>query len=107
MKKHYFIMQRFDEFVQGNVASTLKQRDYKDVTDIIVEEQKTDSNRKYRVRRLTPTECLALQGLPKWWCDDIEGRSDTSTYRLAGNGIALPCAIDVLSRIAKEMRNTA
>lgn len=27
---------------------------------------------KYRVRRLTPTECARLQGFPDWWCDDLE-----------------------------------
>ena len=59
--------------------------------------------RKYIVRRLTPTECARLQGFPDWWCDGANG-SDTAQYKLWGNGIALPCAIDVLGRIAKEMR---
>ena len=98
---HYFSMQRFDEFKESAAASTLKQRDYKDVTDIVVEEREPKLNRKYIVRRLTPTESLSLQGLPKWWCDDIKGRSDTATYRLSGNGLALPCAIDVLYKITK------
>ena len=57
--------------------------------------------RKYIVRRLTPTECARLQGFPDWWCDGAEG-SDTAQYKLWGNGIALPCAVDVLRRIAKE-----
>ena len=25
----------------------------------------------YIVRRLTPTECAALQGFPRWWCKDL------------------------------------
>ena len=58
--------------------------------------------RKYIVRRLTPLECCRLQGFPDWWCDDVEG-SDSAQYRLWGNGIALPCAYDVLSRIAEEV----
>ena len=98
---HYFSMQRFDEFKESDAASTLKQRDYKDVTDIVVEEREPIQERKYIVRRLTPTESLSLQGLPKWWCDDVKGRSDTKVYRLSGNGIALPCAIDVLYKITK------
>ena len=24
------------------------------------------------LRRLTPTECARLQGMPDWWCDGIE-----------------------------------
>ena len=57
--------------------------------------------RKYIVRRLTPLECCRLQGFPDWWEDGAEG-SDSARYRMWGNGIALPCAADVLGRIAKE-----
>lgn len=60
--------------------------------------------RKYVLRRLTPLECLRLQGLPDWWVDNTNG-SDTAIYRMAGNGLAIPCAADVLGRIAKEMNN--
>lgn len=59
--------------------------------------------RKYIVRRLTPLECCRLQGFPDWWEDGVEG-SDSARYKMWGNGIALPCAYDVLSRIAKEMK---
>jgi len=60
-------------------------------------------DRKYVLRRLTPLECLRLQGLPDWWCDGANG-SDSAIYKMAGNGLAIPCAYDVLERIAKEMR---
>ena len=60
--------------------------------------------RKYIVRRLTPTECLRLQGLPDWWCDGANG-SDSAIYKMAGNGLAIPCAEDVLRRIAEELEN--
>lgn len=59
--------------------------------------------RKYIVRRLTPTECARLQGFPDWWCDGADG-SDSAQYKMWGNGIALPCAADVLGRIAKAAR---
>jgi DNA (cytosine-5)-methyltransferase 1 len=58
--------------------------------------------RKYIVRRLTPLECCRLQGFPDWWEDGVEG-SDSARYKMWGNGIALPCAVDVLRRIAKEL----
>lgn len=51
------------------------------------------------VRRLTPTECMRLQGYPDGWSDigdyvDENGRlrkeADTAKYKAAGNSIALP-----------------
>jgi len=59
-------------------------------------------DRKYVLRRLTPMECARLQGFPDWWTDGVEG-SDSAKYKMWGNGIALPCAADVIGRIAKEM----
>lgn len=64
------------------------------------------NQRKYVLRRLTPTECLRLQGLPDNWCDDVNG-SDSAIYKMAGNGLAIPCACDILGRIAEEMRKDA
>ena len=59
-------------------------------------------DRKYVLRRLTPLECLRLQGLPDWWCDGANG-SDSAIYKMAGNGLAIPCAYNVLQRIATEL----
>lgn len=59
--------------------------------------------RKYIVRRLTPLECCRLQGFPDWWEEGVEG-SDTARYKMWGNGIALPCAADVLRRISKAWK---
>lgn len=60
----YFTQQRSDEFAQCEIASTESARQYKDATDLVVEHP-----RRYIVRRLTPTECLRLQGYPDDWCD--------------------------------------
>lgn len=57
-------------------------------------------SRKYVLRRLLPTECLLLQGFPKWWVDGANG-SDSAIYRAAGNSLAVPCAVDILGRIAR------
>lgn len=59
-----------------------------------------NKKRKYIVRRLTPTECARLQGFPDWWTDGANG-SDSAMYKLWGNGIALPCAEDVIGRIVR------
>ena len=64
--------------------------------------EETNPPRKYVLRRLTPLECCRLQGFPDWWTDGVEG-SDSAIYKMWGNGIALPCAADVLGRIAKEV----
>ena len=61
-----------------------------------------NKKRKYIVRRLTPTECARLQGFPDWWTDGADG-SDSAKYKLWGNGIALPCAYDVIGRCAKAL----
>lgn len=100
----YWTRQSHSEFVKAGVASALKNRDYKDFTDIVEEEQMDGEQKKYVLRRLTPVECARLQGFPDWWCDGADG-SDSAQYKLWGNGIALPCAVDVLGRIAEEIRS--
>lgn len=103
-----------------------------------------ESNLRYIVRRLTPTECARLQGFPDWWghpdqkedfTEDeyrfwlnvrnthavINGRTekqytkeqmlswynklhtDSSEYKMWGNGIALPNALYVMIGIRKEL----
>ena len=59
--------------------------------------------RCYIVRRLTPLECCRLQGFPDNWEDGVQG-SDSARYKMWGNGIALPCAADVIERIAREIK---
>ena len=100
----YWTRQSHSEFVGCGVASALKNRDYKDFTDIVQEEKMEQEDRKYVLRRLTPMECARLQGFPDGWCDGADG-SDSAQYKLWGNGIALPCAVDVLGRIVEEVRN--
>ena len=43
-----------------------------------------------RLRKLTPTECLRLQGFPDYWFDDIKGYSNTAAYKAIGNSMAVP-----------------
>ena len=102
---HYWTRQTHSLFIRGHAASALKNRDYKDFTDIVQEDKKMENapQRKYVLRRLTPLECLRLQGLPDWWVDGVQG-SDSAIYKMAGNGLAIPCAAFVLGRIAEELR---
>lgn len=54
-----------------------------------------------RVRRLTPTECERLMGLPDGWTiEGTEGKiSDTQRYKMAGNGVV----INVVEEIIKKL----
>ena len=57
-----------------------------------------------RVRKLTPTECERLQGLPDGYTDiEFKGKpaSDARRYKAIGNGMAQPCADFVLKQIVK------
>lgn len=60
-----FDMTAFGQYGNGEKSSTLKQRDYKDATDLCVETGKPP--RKWIVRRLMPVECARLQGFPDCW----------------------------------------
>jgi DNA (cytosine-5)-methyltransferase 1 len=49
-----------------------------------------------RIRRLTPTECMRLQGFPDNWCDGI---SDTQKYKCAGNAVT----VNVIQAIIEKL----
>lgn len=47
---------------------------------------------EYHLRRLTPTECMRLQGFPDGWCDiEFRGKpaTDTPKYKAAGNSMTV------------------
>ena len=55
------------------------------------------------VRRLTPTECARLQGMPDWWCADVP-HADAPEYKMWGNGMALPNILYVMEGIAENLK---
>ena len=79
---------------------------------IIVNERGDQVNEaKSVVRRLTPTECLRLQGFPDGWLDigdwedengHIRHESDSAKYKAVGNSIALPFWQWLARRICAE-----
>lgn len=87
-----------------NVTPTLQHRMGTVGNQVPIKVDIGEPPRKYIVRRLTPLECCRLQGFPDWWEDGVEG-SDSARYKMWGNGIALPCAVDVLGRI-KDGQNS-
>ena len=55
-----------------------------------------------RIRRLTPIECMRLQGFPDHWCDyaaDGTPISDTQKYKMAGNAVTVNVVEAVFRRI--------
>lgn len=92
----------FGDYKESDTASSCKQRDFKDATDLCTQ---------YGiVRRLTPLECERLQGFPDGWTDigawtDTKGQvhkesSDSARYRALGNSIAIPPWTYVLRRLS-------
>ena len=76
--------QGIGDYIESGVASSCKQRDYKDATDLVCGIQG-----EQQVRRLTPLECTRLQGFPDGWVD-LPGASDSAKYKALGNSIARP-----------------
>lgn len=122
-----------------------KERKGKRIYRLRIEGGNRMPEKRYRVRRLTPTECARLQGFPDTWGHPepketmtpeevefwnearrvraaIDGktakpmtaeqltkwynslRTDSSEYKMWGNGIALPNAAFVLGRVAEALR---
>jgi len=51
-----------------------------------------------KIRRLTPTECMRLQGFPDDWCDGL-GISDTQKYKVAGNAVTTNVVRDIMIKL--------
>ena len=49
-----------------------------------------------KIRRLTPTECERLMGLPDQW---TEGVSDSQRYKLCGNGVVVNVVEEIIKRL--------
>ena len=97
-------MNGFGDYRDANVASSCKQRDFKDSTDLAITNMV--------VRRLTPLECTRLQGYPDGWVDigdwtDEKGKkhkdADSPKYKALGNSIALPFWDWMLRRMARYL----
>lgn len=56
----------------------------------------TYTEQDFRIRRLTPTECERLMGLPDNW---TEGVSDTQRYKLCGNGVVVNVVEEIIKRL--------
>lgn len=105
-------MNGFGDYRAAEVASSCKQRDFKDSTDLVcaVDLQNTVRTGMI-VRRLTPMERERLQGFPDRWTDigewmDSKGKrhkdADSPRYKALGNSIALPFWDFLAKRISAQ-----
>jgi DNA-cytosine methyltransferase len=91
-----FTQQALGDYADKGVASSIKERDHKDATDLVLVVAPIAT---VRPRRLMPIECERLMGWPDRWTErgiDEQGRdyalSDSARYKLCGNGVASPVA---------------
>lgn len=58
---------------------------------------------EYVIRKLTPKECMRLQGVPDEYTDRLiqAGISDSQIYKVAGDGLSVPIAKEIGERIRK------
>ena len=118
-----FAMQAIGEYKESGQASSLKLRDYKYATDLIIRGGGGDlDNVKTVVRRLTPLECERLQGLPDNWTligekdgddyyyIDTDGKrrkvTDSARYKALGNGLCTPFWEWLARRICAQYERT-
>ena len=59
--------------------------------------------KEYTIRKLTPKECMRLQGVPDEYTDKLikAGISDSQIYKAAGDGLSVPIAKEIGERIKK------
>jgi len=128
-----FDRQRNDQYGEADIASTMRSKDYKDVTDLVAQPIAIDYEfnshgvdqptgpllkgsptggghplpavmQSMAVRRLTPRECERLQGFP----DDytaIPKAADGPRYKALGNSMAVPVMAWIGMRIKKYLQS--
>ena len=71
---------------------------YSDSTLLEAIKHRPISGGKTMIRRLTPLECLRLQGFPDDWFDGT-GVSDTQKYKMLGNAVTVNVVHEVARRL--------
>lgn len=70
-----------------NIAPTVSCRSYQDNNHIVEDDI---------LRRITPTECERLMGLPDGWTSGI---SESQRYKLCGNGVVVNVVQEIIKRL--------
>ncbi len=83
------------------ISRTLSARYYKDGSEILIAQNKSEMNPNGNPRRLTPRECARLMGFPDSFIIPV---SDTQAYKQFGNSVAVPVIEQLAIRIADAMK---
>ena len=88
---------------KGKITRTLSARYYKDGAEILI-----DIGENTNPRRLTPLECLKLQGFPEKFEVFFKNSkkqpvSDNQAYKQFGNAVAVPLIYDIAKNIRKYL----
>lgn len=96
----------FGHYTESCVASTLKARDYKDATDLVLV--------RGQLQQYSPVERERLQGFPDGWTawgidSDGEHRKQSTMQRVKqlGNAVTVNVARAIALRLRKVMDKTA
>ena len=83
--------------VEGNERKQ-KSINQEDVHGVFIQ-----NGEEYVIRKLTPKECMRLQGVPDEYTDKLiqAGISDSQIYKAAGDGLSVPIAKEIGERIRK------
>lgn len=86
---------------ESTYTSTISARYYKDGSEILID-QKNNSGRPPRPRKLHPIEAARLQGFPvdSWYNIPV---SDNQAYKQFGNSVSIPVVKAITSEILKQL----
>lgn len=89
-----------------NLSRTIKAVKYD--AAVCVEDITNQDMKKYRIRKLTPTECFRLMGVDDADIKKIKdaGISDSQQYKLAGNSIVVDVLVGIFSQMFKHEKDT-
>lgn len=79
-------------------CNTISARYYKDGSEILIDQSDIGQN----PRKLTPKECLRIQGFPENY--DLSAVSDVQLYKQFGNSVSVPVIRAIATSILKELK---
>lgn len=90
----------------ANLSRALKAENHD--ASVVVEDITNQDMKRYRIRKLTPTECFRLMGVSDPDIKKIReaGISDSQQYKLAGNSIVVDVLEGIFTQLFKAERDT-
>jgi DNA (cytosine-5)-methyltransferase 1 len=89
------------------IAHTISASDWRGLNrnqtqNAVLEVKTVVSDKKYRIRRLTPKECFRLQGFPDELFEKARAiNSDTQLYKRIGNSVTVPIVYEIAKRFVE------